>query len=51
MSIQSVRRYDIEELLNNKLPEVLNYTQKYNKVTNLLASLRKEGEIYVKARL
>ena len=47
----SASRNDIEELLNDKLPEVLNDTQKYNKVTNLLASLRREGKIYVKSRL
>ena len=44
----SASRKEIEELLMDKLPEVLDETQKYNKVTNLLASLRKEGKIYVK---
>lgn len=38
----SASRKEIEELLMDKLPEVLDETQKYNKVTNLLASLRKE---------
>ena len=48
---KSASRKDMEELLTDKLPEVLSDMQKYNKVTNLLASLRKEGKIYVKARL
>ncbi len=47
----SASRKDFEELLTDKLPEVLNDMQKYNKVTNLLASLRKDGKIYVKNRL
>lgn len=47
----SASRKEIEELLMDKLPEVLDETQKYNKVTNLLASLRKEGKIYVKRRI
>ena len=45
------RAKEIEELLMDKLPEVLDETQKYNKVTNLLASLRKEGKIYVERRI
>ncbi len=40
--IDAKERKEIEELLMDKLPEVLDETQKYNKVTNLLASLRKE---------
>lgn len=47
----SASRKEIEELLMDKLPEVLDEIQKYNKVTNLLASLRKEGKIYVKRRI
>lgn len=47
----SASRKEIEELLMDKLPEVLDETQKYNKVTNLLASLRKEGKIYVERRI
>jgi ATP-dependent DNA helicase RecG len=38
-------RGDIDVLLNDKLPDVLSDRQKYDKVTNLLASLRKEGKI------
>lgn len=49
--IDAKERKEIEELLMDKLPEVLDETQKYNKVTNLLASLRKEGKIYVKRRI
>ena len=33
-----------------KLPDVLDETQKYNKVTNLLASLRRAGKIHVIGR-
>lgn len=35
----------INELLWNKLPEALNDKQKENKITNLLASLRRDGKI------
>lgn len=48
---KSASRKEVEELLMDKLPEVLDETQKYNKVTNLLASLRKEGKIHVKRRI
>ena len=47
----SASRKEIEELLMDKLPEVLEKKKKYNKVTNLLASLRKEGKIYVERRI
>ena len=43
-------RGDIDVLLNDKLPDVLSDRQKYDKVTNLLASLRKEGKIKVEGR-
>lgn len=43
-------RTDLDELLLDKLPAVLNESQKYNKVTNLLASLRKAGVIHVVKR-
>ena len=36
--------------LQPKLPDVLDETQKYNKVTNLLASLRRAGKIHVIGR-
>ena len=38
-------RPKINELLWNKLPEALNDKQKENKITNLLASLRRDGKI------
>jgi hypothetical protein len=37
--------YEGVELLWNKLPEALNDKQKENKITNLLASLRRAGKI------
>jgi len=40
-------RKDIEELLMGKLPDVLDDKQKYDKITNFLASLRRDGKIYV----
>ena len=36
--------------LQPKLPDMLDETQKYNKVTNLLASLRRAGKIHVIGR-
>ncbi len=51
--IQSIRdnstmnKHDIIELLWTKLPEILTDKQKENKITNLLASLRKAGKIKV----
>lgn len=38
-------RPKINELLWNKLPEALSDKQKENKITNLLASLRRAGKI------
>ena len=46
----SASRIDLDELLLDKLPDVLDETQKYNKVTNLLASLRRAGKIHVIGR-
>ena len=40
-------RKDIDQLLYEKLPDFLNDKQKYNRITNLLASLRKSGVISV----
>ena len=40
-------RKEIEELLIDKLPDVLNQEKKINKVGNLLTSLRKKGRIKV----
>ena len=39
------KKKDIRELLWDKLPDVLNDTQKENKIHNLLAALRKQGII------
>lgn len=38
-------RKDLEALLVDKLPEILDEKQKQNKLSNLLASLRKKGKI------
>ena len=46
----SASRTDLDELLLDKLPDVLDETQKYTKVTNLLASLRRAGKIHVIGR-
>lgn len=43
-------RFEIEELLKDKLPSILSERQKYDKVTNLLASLRKEKKLKVEGR-
>lgn len=48
---KSASRKEMDTLLVDKLPEVLDDTQKYNKVTNLLASLRREMQIYAKGRV
>ncbi len=39
------KRFGIEELLWDKLPDILTDKQKKNKVTNLLSALRDEGKI------
>ena len=49
-TFKKASRSDIEELLNNKLPDILSNRQKYDKVTNLLASLRKERKLKVEGR-
>lgn len=41
----SVQRQEIEELLMDKLPDVLSDKQKETKVKNLIQSLRREGKI------
>lgn len=43
-------RKDIDILLQDKLPDVLSVRQKYDKTTNLLASLRKEHKIKVEGK-
>ena len=42
---QPVSREEIDRLLLDKLPEVLNKTQKLNKIRNLIQRLAKEGRI------
>lgn len=42
---KTASREDINQLLMDKLPEALDGTQKFNKVTNLLASLRRTGKL------
>lgn len=49
-TFKKASRSDIEELLNNKLPDILSNRQKYDKITNLLASLRKERKLKVEGR-
>lgn len=43
---KSVARVDIERMILHKLPESLNEEQRYNKVKNLLQSLRHDNLIY-----
>ena len=40
-----LNRADIEELINNKLPEWMNDDQKKNKINNLISELRRKGKI------
>lgn len=40
-------RPELEELLNGKLSETMSEQQKINKITNLIASLRKSGKIQI----
>ena len=40
-----VKRKDVDELLLDKLPDVLTPKQKINKIGNLLTKLRKSGAI------
>lgn len=39
-------RGDFDRLLLKKLPDILNESQKKNKITNLLRKLREQGLIY-----
>ena len=43
---QPVSRQDIDRLLLDKLPEVLNPTQKLNRIHNLLQHLARAGKIH-----
>ena len=45
------KRLDIDTVLLDKLPAVLDETQKANKVKNLLQSLRNQGEIFVEGKI
>ena len=45
------KRADIEAYLLDKLPQVLDETQKRTKVKNLLQSIRKQGLVRVKGKL
>lgn len=40
-------RQELTALLENKLPETLSKQQKFDKVTNLLSSLKKKGIIII----
>lgn len=51
VKFKKASRGDIETLLTDKLSDVLSESQKYNKITNLLASLRKERRIKVEKRM
>lgn len=42
---EQMTRAELDKLLLDKLPDILESDQKYNKVTNLLAALRKEYKI------
>ncbi|WP_258019384.1 ATP-binding protein [Pseudomonas chlororaphis] len=47
----SARRADIDKLLLDKLPKVLDRQQKANKIKNLLQALKNQGVIEVKGKL
>lgn len=42
---ERLSRKDIDNLLINKLPDILTSEQKYSKIKNILSALRKEGKI------
>ena len=42
---KKMSRKEIDNLLSNKLPDILSENQKYNRVRNLLTSLRTDGKI------
>ena len=48
---KEAKRADIDQLLLDKLPDVLDDSQKRNKVKNLLQALRSEGFIGVEGRV
>ena len=50
-TFEKASRKDIEDLLGNKLPDVLSDRQKYDKVTNLLASLRRNRQLRVDKKM
>jgi ATP-dependent DNA helicase RecG len=45
------RRADIDRLLLDKLPDVLDERQKANKVRNLLQALKNQGDIVVEGKV
>ena len=46
-NFEKATRQEITALLENKLPETLSKQQKFDKVTNLLSSIKKKGIIKV----
>ena len=48
---ESAKRLDIEQLLLDKLPDVLDENQKMNKVKNLLQNMKKQGVIEPEGKL
>jgi len=46
-----VKREDFESLLLGKLPDVLDITQKRNKIKNNLQALRKQSKIDIKGKI
>jgi ATP-dependent DNA helicase RecG len=48
---ESARRSDIDALLLDKLPDVLDEKQKHHKVKNLLQSIKNQGLIIVEGKL
>jgi len=48
---ESAHRKDINDLLLDKLPDILDKKQKANKVKNLLQALKLQGIIYIKGRI
>ena len=46
-NFEKATRQELTALLENKLPESLSKQQKFDKITNLLSSLKKKGVIKV----
>ena len=45
------QRSDFDNLLNDKLPDVLNEKQKKDKVKNLLQAMKRNDEIYLDEKI